>query len=867
MADEFRQDSTQGWVTGLSIPARFEEVAERHASLEAVRSPQRTFTYRELEANSRRLAGFLYHKLGREPNPVALLMEDGVQVVSSLLGVIRAGHFYCALSHRDPPLRLVRILQDLEVRLLIVDRQTLGLAQQIAPPGCELLMLPDIPETDEMPLPTRFDPKTLLGIFYTSGSTGEPKGVLRNHGYVLHRLWVEVQGGAIGPGDRLLALRQFNVSASLGCIFDALLTGATLVLYDAGALGIGPLAELLRKEQITMLFPPIELLRLFMDSLDKDAFFVGIRSVFVGGDVLFRRDVERLRPHLSEKAVVVYSFSSSETGLLSRTTLHNNSPIAADIVPVGFPVPGKEVLILDQDGKVLRAGTPGEIAVRSEIIFPGYWHQPELTAGKFRSDPADPRRKVFCTGDLGYLLSDGQLVFLGRNDFRVKIHGYSVDLSSVECALMADPQVKRAVVVPQVDPAGLKRLVAYVVLAPHATATAANLRSFLLDHIPAYMVPSVFIFLTELPLTVTMKVDRKALVPPDWSQVQTSIEYALPRDEVERKLVKIWQQVLGVERIGIDDGFFDVGGDSLLASSLFLEIERNFSVRLPLRTLIDHETIRQIASLIQYPQKTNMDILVALSTRGNGVPVFLIPFGKGDLLGLVRLGQLLEGRQPIYGLQAAGVGGNNLYKNTVEETAAQFVQAIRTVQPSGPYRLIGGSVGGMVAYEMALVLREAGETVGLLGMIDTIPPGPRPNARLINRIRIHWEKFLSQPVKKYPEYFLDRWKGLLVNLARVKFFRKLFMIKISGSPSQAGAASRHLERVAHALYAPRDYSGETVIFKAKDRPWYVDWDPMAGWTKYIKGKITVVEVDGTHGQVYSEPYVAGLAKAINTFLE
>ncbi len=614
-----------------------------------------------------------------------------------------------------------------------------------------------------------------------------------------------------------------------------------------------------------MFFPAIELLRHFLDSMDKEAIFGSIRSVFVGGDVLYRRDVERLRSHLSEQALVVHGLSSSETGLISRSVLHNNSPIAADIVPVGFPVPGKEVLILDQDGKQLCDGTPGEIAVRSEIIFPGYWHQPDLSATKFCPDPNDPGHKVYCTGDLGYFLPDGQLVFLGRKDFRVKIRGYSVDCASVESALIANPAVNRAVVVPQVDPAGHKRLVAYVRLSAKSEANSASLRAFLLERIPAFMVPSVFEFLTELPLTPSMKVDRKALESPDWSKVNTNLQFVAPRDEVERKLALIWQQILGLEQVGIDEAFFDIGGDSILALSLFSEIDKAFGVRLPLATLFDHESISRLAPLIRDPDSINLAVLVPLSTRGNGLPVFLIPFGNGDVLGLLPLAHLLEGLQPVYGLQAAGVAGKNLYKQKVEQIAKEFVRAIRTIQPFGPYRLIGGSFGGIVAYEMALSLMEAGESVELLGLIDTSPPGPRPSPNLRARLRIQSQNLRSLQPNQYPKYGLNWLKTHLIQLTRRSFFRKLLPFEVLNS-IQGDADILHPGRVAHSYYAPRCYTGDVVIFKVKDRPWYVDWDVMAGWTNYIKGGITVAEVDGTHGKVYSDPYVAGLANAIKAYL-
>jgi amino acid adenylation domain-containing protein len=868
MAEQSRNDQIKEWEVMGNIPARFEGVAGSYPSLEAIRSSESVLTYQDLEKSSRCLAAVLGSKLGAQPRPVALLIQDGAQMISSLLGVIRAGHFYCALSHKDPPARLAKILLDLDTKLLITDSQSLPQAQQVTPPGCEILLLSDIPDAVDTHLPPEITPEAPLGIFYTSGSTGEPKGVLRTHSYILHRVWIDVHDFEIGAGDRLLYMRQFNVSSSLSNIFDALLTGATLVLYDANSLGTSRLADTLNTQKITIFIPPIEFLRNFLDSLNENSRFNFIRMVILGGDVLFRRDVERLRTHLSEQAVVAHHLSSSESGLLARTILNFNSPIPTDIVPLGFPVPGKEVLILDQDGNQVLGETPGEIAVRTEIVFQGYWRQPDLSINKFCPDPADPSRKVFCTGDLGYYRPDGQLVFLGRKDFRVKIRGYSIDCASVESELMAEPQVKRAVVVPQLDPAGHKRLVAYVVLVSHSTYTTADLRTFLLKRIPVYTVPTVFIFLPDLPLTSSLKVDRKALLPPDWSQIQTTGPFVAPRDEVERKLVSIWQDVLGLERVSIDDAFFDIGGDSLLSLTLFLEIEKGFGVHLPLRTLIDHETIRKIGLLLQDPQAVNLNMVVPFSTGGDGLPVFLIPTLPGDVMGLNTLACLLDGTQPVYGLQAAGVGGENIYKLPVEQIAEKFVKAVQQVQPHGPYCLIGGSFGGLVAYQMAIILSGKGETVSRLGLIDTTPPGPRRLVRpsIPVRLRVQWQNIRSLPVNKIPNYFLERLKGHLFELARRKPIRKPFSVKILEAINEVPDV-QHPGRAAHLMYTPRSYFGDVVIFRAKVRSSGQNWDPIPGWRKFILGRINVVEVDGDHRQVYKEPYVAGLARAINAFLE
>jgi thioesterase domain-containing protein/acyl carrier protein len=327
----------------------------------------------------------------------------------------------------------------------------------------------------------------------------------------------------------------------------------------------------------------------------------------------------------------------------------------------------------------------------------------------------------------------------------------------------------------------------------------------------------------------------------------------------------IWQHVLGLEKIGIDDGFFDNGGDSLMVMSLILEIAKVFGIHLPARLLIAHETIRELAPFIREPEQIYQEMMVELSIDGSGLPVFLLPGGNGEIFGMLPLAKILEGKQPIYGLQAAGVGGKHLYKQPVEQIASEFVKEVRKIQPTGPYRLIGGSFGGVVAYEMARLLCTSGDRVELLAMIDTLPPGPRRKASATARLRIHWQNLRSLSIKKYPSYLLNWWKIFLVGLARRKLFRKIFTFESLESAIQ-GTDSIRAGRTAYTLYDPKPYSGNAVIFTAKDKPWYVDWDPMEGWNKYIQGGILFVEVDGTHGLVYKHPYVEGLATAIRAHL-
>lgn len=885
--------------TYVTLPARFEEIAQRYADLEAVRSPQSRCSYKELDQQSLRLARCICRSLGTEPRPVALLLEEKAAIIASLLGVIRAGHFYCSLMHKDPVSRLVKVLRDLEAPLLVTDRQSLELARQIAPPGCQLLLLSDLPEADETPLPTALGPDTLLGVFYTSGSTGEPKGVLRTHSYVMHRLWVDLDEYGAGPGDRLLFMRRFDVTVSLSNLFHALLTGATLVLYDANEVGIAPLADLIRNEQITIFSPPIEFLRHFLDTLDENAHFDSLRALLLSGEVLFRNDVERLRPHLSSKAKIAHFLSSSECGMLTRTILTPDSPIASDIIPVGRPVAGMDILILDPDGKPLLDGAPGQIVIRSKVEFPGYWGLPELSASKFLPDPMDPERRVYCTGDLGYFQPDGELVFLGRNDLRVKIRGFGVDCSSVEGALMTLPQVKRAVVVPVQDQAGHNRLVGCVVLPRDSASTGADIRAALFDRLPDHMVPSRIILLPEFPQTPSGKVDRPALqaLASTWQEKEAPC--MIPANALEAKLVRIWEELLDVRPVGVRSDFFDLGGHSLLAVRMLDKVEQETGVRIPASTLLQAATPKALAQAIIAGELSRLsEPLLALRKQGSKKPFYYL---HGDYSGCGfycrEVARHLDVDRPFYVIPSHGLEGEP--PRTIEEMAAERLAVLLAHQKEGPFLLGGYCNGGLIAYEMARQLQRRGQEVGLVLLVDVagITPFRRRLRKLFHRrdilhvMRKAAKRLLGARAMMTIQDFQTavdwgRWTTIpgwsacrgAVEKSRDSIAR---LMKISGlTVTRPGAHDQMVDRTspeyreaylngvyhrAMRSYSPGKYRGKLVVLSSSYRNKRFLNDPSIGWD-HVATEVETRTIPGDHLTCLSE-HAGALAETIQYYLQ
>ncbi|WP_143288381.1 thioesterase domain-containing protein, partial [Calothrix rhizosoleniae] len=376
--------------------------------------------------------------------------------------------------------------------------------------------------------------------------------------------------------------------------------------------------------------------------------------------------------------------------------------------------------ILDSHLQPVPVGVPGELYIGGDGLARGYLNRPQLTSEKFILNPFDDSKseRLYKTGDLTRYLRDGNIEFLGRIDNQVKIRGFRIELGEIEAVLATHPQVNQTVVIATEENTGNKRLVAYVVI--NSEITTQQLREYLKAQLPDYMVPSVFVTLESLPVTPNGKVDRKALPVPE---IERDVEYVAPRTKVEEIIANIFAQVLELENIGIYDNFFELGGHSLLAFHLMSEIQKRFQKKLPLATLFQNPTIKQLALFLISNGETELwSTLVPIQRNGSLPPLFYVPGAGGNVLSIDNLKQYLGNNQPLYGLQAQGLDGEIEPLESIEEIAQNHIKAIQTVQPTGPYFLSGYSFGGHVVFEMANQLQRMGESVAYVGILDTLAP-------------------------------------------------------------------------------------------------------------------------------------------------
>jgi thioesterase domain-containing protein/acyl carrier protein len=535
-------------------------------------------------------------------------------------------------------------------------------------------------------------------------------------------------------------------------------------------------------------------------------------------------------------------------------------------VPIGRPLANRAIYILDQHGNPVPIGVHGHLHIGGAGLARGYLNRPDLTAEKFVPDPfsAVPGARMYKTGDLARYRPDGNIEFLGRADHQVKIRGFRIELGEIEAVLGQHPAVREAVVLAREDAPGEKRLVAYVV----ADSTADELRRFLKDKLPEYMVPAVVVLLAVLPVTPNGKVDRRALPVPDRSRPELEKAFVAPRDDLELQLAQIWEEVLGVRPVGVRDNFFELGGHSLLAVRLFALIEKRLGKKLPLTAVFQGATVEHLAGLLRQ-QATHgpQNSLVPIQTGGSKRPLFLVHPAGGHVFPYIHLAQFLGPDQPCYGLQAKGLEDGQDPHTRIEDMAAWYIQALQTVQPTGPYLLGGWSMGGVVAFEMAQQLHAQGQRVALLALLDGRIPTPDET----------FPEEDSEAILLVERYFGISF-GPMESLAELPKDEQLaFMLEQAKSAGLVPAeldvsqARRFVELLRSDLRATQNYGlhlypGRITFFKASETPAGMSPDPTLGWNEWASGGVEVHVVPGNHANLMYEPHVEFLAEKLTACL-
>jgi amino acid adenylation domain-containing protein len=577
-----------------SVITRFKKMARLYPDRIAVQFAKQSVTYDELNRASNRIARTILASQGEGNTPVALLLEQGVEVVSAIIGILKAGKIFVPLDASHPSARLIAILEDLNKPLIVTNTKNLALANEAADSGKVLINVEALSSVPDEDIDLSVLPDTFAYILYTSGSTGRPKGVIQNHRNVLHDCMSYTNNLHICMADRVALFASLCAGASMHYLFGALLNGAGLYPRDIREKGLTHLAAWLIQNRITLFQLSTTAFRYFLDTLTGAEDFSDLRLIALGSANVSRQDIELYKKYFPPNCILLNRLSTTESRTIRWHFIDKRFSISGDTLPVGYAVDDKEVLLLDETGNKVAPCEIGEIAVRSRYISPGYWRRPDLTDEKFLPDPDGGNRRIFLTGDLGRMMPDGCLEHHGRKDFRVKIRGYTVETGEIEKTLLEHPGIRETTVIPKDDKRGDKRLVAYIVPKTERAPTIGELRAFLKGKLPEYMVPTRFVTIAAFPLTSSGKVDRTALPEPGPDLTDLEASFAA-RTPVEGIVAKIWGDALGLKEVNIHDNFFDLGGHSLIATKILIGIQERFQLNLEPRVLFDNPTVEELA--------------------------------------------------------------------------------------------------------------------------------------------------------------------------------------------------------------------------------------------------------------------------------
>ena len=838
----------------------FENKAAANPEAIAVVFGNSHLTYRELNEKANQLARFLRRRGVNTESLVGVCVERSLDMLVSLLAVFKAGAAYVPLDPSYPFERLRSIIDDSGLAFLLIDARStsnVGLSAETVIDFSEHKR--QIAHEQKTNLGSTTSPANLAYVIYTSGSTGQPKGVQIEHRTVINLFEVTAPLLRFSPNDVWTVFHSFAFDLSVWEMWGCLLTGGRLVIVPRHLLHApGDFYELVVRERVTILNQTPSAVRQLIYARRRVESSVGhptnLRAVICGGEALPGAVAKEL---LGWK-VPVWNFYGPTEATVWATALRVEDSHCCDAnVSIGRPFTNVEVHVLDEQGNQVPAGEPGELYLGGECLARGYLNRPELMRRKFLPKHKDvtSEARIYKTGDWVRFRADGNLDFLGRGDHQVKINGFRVELGEVEKALEQHPAVDQSIVVLRSDENGTSRLVAYLVPSKQYAAATTDLRAFVARKLPDHMVPSAFVRLDAIPVTANGKVDRAALPVPNQFDLAEDRTVVGPTNDLERKLVAVWEDVLRVRPIGIHDNFFDLGGHSLLAVQLFTDLQKKCGANLPLAELVRNPSIAELAKALQKRDSArDSSCLVALQEKGAGLPLFCIHPVGGNILNYVDLSRRLGAERPFYALQAQGLDSRKPPHHTIEEMASHYVSEIRRRQPEGPYFVGGESFGGIVAFEVAQQLQRQGQIVGLLVLLDaTVEAEPLRQ----------WHRKVTRRIDLLTRLELREGASFLID--ELKRLPAAVMSRIRGGDDSAAVAMPHLFEVvrdtnaaAHAAYKPRPFHGRAVVFRARESLWSGD----IGWGALITGDLTVHEVPGAHGTFVHEPHVRYLAEKL-----
>ncbi|WP_301184563.1 non-ribosomal peptide synthetase [Streptomyces sp. NL15-2K] len=826
----------------------------------AVTGAGQTLDYAELDARANRLARRLADAGVAPGDRVAILQERSVDLVVSTLAVLKAGAVYVPLDVRYPVPRLELIVAETGCRVLLADRALAGLefthTAEVVVVDAERDAAA-VAGYDPGPLELDIHPDQLAYIMYTSGSTGEPKGIGITHANVV-ALAADTRWR--GGHERVLLHSPHAFDASTYEIWATLLGGGLLVVAPPGQLDAGGLRRLTDEERLTAVFMTTALFNLLAE--EDPGCFAGLSEIWTGGEQVSPAAFQRVLDACGD-TTVVHVYGPTETTVYATCVPLRAPYRTGRSVPIGLPMDNTRAYVLDDRLRPVPLGVPGELYLAGAGTARGYFRRPGLTAERFVPDPFGAvGERMYRTGDVVRRDAEGRIEFVGRADHQVKIRGLRIELGEIESVLQDQPQVSRTLVTVREDRPGDKKLVAYVV--PVTGADTTGLRDQMARRLPDYMVPSAFVFLPDLPVNANGKVDRKALPAPDFGPEAGGRGPRNPREEL---LCRLWAELLKLDRVGIDDNFFELGGDSIVSIQLTSRIRSVFGVELSNRAVFQAPTVAALMDLMSAggQRDDSFEVVLELRAGGSAPPLFCLhPVGGVSWMysGLMRY---IDGDRPIYGIQARGLARKEQLPRSMGEMADDYVERIREVQPTGPYHLLGWSMGSILAHEVAVRLQRQGNEVALLANLDQVP---------VTAEELDGEYVAADDQKVFAALldFVGRDPGMFGD-APLEHDKVMEVLREEGS-ALATFDDAQILRVGEVNnnnwsltigHEPDVFDGDVLLFVAthdEDGPAAKTERSVAKLQRFVTGTVEVQEIDCEHRQLLQAGPVAEVGRAL-----
>jgi len=844
-------DSRVDYPHDLPLHHFIEAQVEKTPDAVAVVYESQQVTYRQMNDRANQLARYLRENGVGPEIFVGVCAERSIELVVALLASMKAGGAYVPLDPEYPKDRLETMVVDANPPVILTQARLLDRL----PKGKNKVFCLDrdwasLKDQKTENLTPNVDGKNLAYAIFTSGSTGKPKGVPNVHEGIVNRLlWMQDMKLLTGK-DRVLQKTPFSFDVSVWEFFWPLINGAALVMARPGGhRDPAYLVDVIAKQKITTLHFVPSMLSIFLEAggLDRCG---SVRQVFCSGEALPFELQQRFFERMNADLHNLYGPTEAAVEVTYWRCRRNSD---RPVVPIGQTVANTQLYVLDPNLQPTPIGIPGELHIGGVQLARGYLNRPDLTAEKFIPDPFSsvPGARLYKTGDLARFLTDGAIEYLGRTDFQVKLRGLRIELGEIESVLGRCEGIVQAVVVVREDRPGDKRLVAYMTASPGWQPDDAILRRELKAQLPGYMVPSRFVLLESFPMTTSGKVDRKSLpVPPLEDRDETS--KVAPRDDIEAMVASLFAKVLGLPKVGVTENFFELGGHSLLAGRLLAQINEATGRQIPLSAMFRGATVESLAKLVAFGSENVRDPILMRIHAGDSsrVPFFaIVPPGE-ESLGYAMLARHMGSDQPVYKIQghAPVTGGKRPYsEGEMRALTDEYVAAMRSVQPHGPYCVGGFCDGTHIAEQVVLRLESEREEVGLLAVFDT------------------WVLQHSQNRFLWKIYYYGQRVQQMKNLSvsdRLASYRRAAANKV-----QKLAGSKPSRTDWRETYWPKDFTvtrfrAPVVLFKRPKQPFYYVNDPQMGWGHRSAGGVTIHEVDFHHAHILREPHVGVFGKKL-----